>query len=894
MRLDRWSSKTELGLQINSLSEVLRQFVRLPFFLSINGNNRNMIYLLLLLFASAFTFIFVRVFTRFDKYKYLFKTRFIKMRLKNAQAKTADNQLIAGSECYKLIDSLLAFGVEYVEINPPKALLTLYKGANMLGGITAIKNSLCNAKYDEKSFRLIIENVPLDYMECILSDYLYKYCLLDEILIAVDYLNKNDFEFNVLCAFKRLIKLSKLLTLNIAFEKPVSAKKWLEDNNYDYKRGAYIVATEIYKIRYNELQLKRKHADSIVFGTSDLFKINSATSLSINTPNGEILCEDVVSDGAVEYPFFIESADYKNEFGKKTLARLSNSMDISYDLKTDKELLVKVIFPYYENINFNRNSILFKKSKLSMILKNSEVVYVERVDNSVEIFLNVTQGGYYLIYGTKALFEISSAQKELLSMCQAEKNYSLSTMTDSNVRYRKKYFDADGNLCAINYPSRFELTFEFENKPIYYKSVMFYDRIETYYQFGNYSIVISSDYSKTKYDIFSDAIDTKYVFIKSENGEFVVNKNIIYYEKCGERKCINVYGTDKVALKNGIITAVIKNRLGVNLGATDNDVYMLPKTIELNSPDLALNLILRQPIKFQIIGISAYDTTAKDVSLDAFITMLSAHIYICPNIVMRAINEMFEVSFTIDKGLYFFNLVFDYIKATQNDDCLCNADNSCKIENFLLNAYQYVISGKEKYAILFLTCVSEFIPYATSESKIKLIDYMENVKRKYSLNYKEVCELKDAYPIVYYSDSDNGVIRDIIKIHEYSKTKKDVGELLDKLNPIKNYVFGRSSNPYSFSNDGNVYDAVCASLFYRVFLLDVLGIKHDKGKFRIEPNLPKSWDYCNAVFYYENSEYHICFIKGDKKSVLCDGVISANDTISLIEDDAKYVEVYYD
>ena len=263
-------------------------------------------------------------------------------------------------------------------------------------------------------------------------------------------------------------------------------------------------------------------------------------------------------------------------------------------------------------------------------------------------------------------------------------------------------------------------------------------------------------------------------------------------------------------------------------------------------------------------------------------------------IVMRAIDDLFTVDFTIDKGLYFFNLVFDCVKTMQNDDLLCNADNSYKIEKFLLNGYQHIIDGKEKYAILFLTCVSEFIPYATSESKAKLIDYMENVKRKYALNYKEVCELKEEYPVIYYSDSDDGVIKDIIKMHEYSKNKDDVYDILNKLNSIKNYIFGRSDNPYSFSNDGKKYDTICASLFYRVFLADIIGIKHDKGKLKIEPNLPKSWDYCNAVFHYDNGEYHLCFIKGDKKSVLCDGIASANDSIPLIADDTKYVEVYYD
>ena len=112
--------------------------------------------------------------------------------------------------------------------------------------------------------------------------------------------------------------------------------------------------------------------------------------------------------------------------------------------------------------------------------------------------------------------------------------------------------------------------------------------------------------------------------------------------------------------------------------------------------------------------------------------------------------------------------------------------------------------------------------------------------------------------------------------------------------PIKNYIFGKSSNPYSFSNDGKEYDAICASLFYRTFLIDVIGLKHNKGKFRIDPNLPKSWDYCNAVFYYDNCEYHLCFIKCDKKTVFYNGIEAVNDTIPLSRDDSEYVEVYYD
>ena len=35
-------------------------------------------------------------------------------------------------------------------------------------------------------------------------------------------------------------------------------------------------------------------------------------------------------------------------------------------------------------------------------------------------------------------------------------------------------------------------------------------------------------------------------------------------------------------------------------------------------------------------------------------------------------------------------------------------------------------------------------------------------------------------------------------------------------------------------------------------------------------------------------------IKSDKKSVICDGIVSMNNTIPLAAGDSKYVEVYYD
>ncbi len=894
MRLDRWSSKTELGLQINSLSEVLRQIVWLPFFLSVNGNTLNMIYVLLFLSVVSASVLLIEIVSHFDKYMFFVKTYFMKTRLKNAKAKTSRNKRILNSECSKLIDNILSYGIEYVSKNPPKTLIKLYRGYSRLDGVKMFKDILYESKFDASAFKTLILDSKLDYMESVLSDYIYKYCLLEEIVSTVRIINKCRFEFEVACAFKRLIKIADLIELNVIFERPNGVRVWLENNGFNYKKGAYLVSNKIYKTEYKSLKLKCEDTDNIIFALNNRFKINSASTLSIYTNCGEIFCEDAVSDGAVEYPFYLESQKLKNVFGKKSLICLSDSIEINYDLNTDKELLIKFSFPYFESIGFGNGIMRFKKSGLTMLLKNSSIAYIERINNSIEVYLNVTQGGYNLIYGTRALITIGDMQKKLFSLCQPVKIHTLLSESENNIKYRKKYFDNDGNLCEINYKQRNELNIEFEDKPIYLKKVMFFDKTETYYQFGNYSITVSCDYDKTYYNIISDAIDIKRIFINAENGNFTADKNTLLFCRNGETKKIKIYGTDRVSIKNGIITAAIKNKISIKLGTEKNSSYMLPKTIELNSPDLALNLLLRHPLKFQLIGITAYDTEPKEIGLDAFITMLSAHIYICPDIVMRAIDDLFTVDFTIDKGLYFFNLVFDCVKTMQNDDLLCNADNSYKIEKFLLNGYQHIIDGKEKYAILFLTCVSEFIPYATSESKAKLIDYMENVKRKYALNYKEVCELKEEYPVIYYSDSDDGVIKDIIKMHEYSKNKDDVYDILNKLNSIKNYIFGRSDNPYSFSNDGKKYDTICASLFYRVFLADIIGIKHDKGKLKIEPNLPKSWDYCNAVFHYDNGEYHLCFIKGDKKSVLCDGVASANDSIPLIADDTKYVEVYYD
>ncbi len=75
-----------------------------------------------------------------------------------------------------------------------------------------------------------------------------------------------------------------------------------------------------------------------------------------------------------------------------------------------------------------------------------------------------------------------------------------------------------------------------------------------------------------------------------------------------------------------------------------------------------------------------------------------------------------------------------------------------------------------------------------------------------------------------------------------------------------------------------------AGWFYKVGTQDILGIKQQGEKLKIDPKLPIAWDGYKAEYHYKNSTYNIEVEKGEKSSILVDGKDIISSSIPLIDD----------
>ena len=79
-----------------------------------------------------------------------------------------------------------------------------------------------------------------------------------------------------------------------------------------------------------------------------------------------------------------------------------------------------------------------------------------------------------------------------------------------------------------------------------------------------------------------------------------------------------------------------------------------------------------------------------------------------------------------------------------------------------------------------------------------------------------------------------------------------------------------------------------AGWFYRVGILDILGIKKSGKILKIDPRLPISWDGYRAVYRYQETNYNIEVKKGLKYSVEIDGKKTISSKIELVDDQKEH------
>jgi len=84
-----------------------------------------------------------------------------------------------------------------------------------------------------------------------------------------------------------------------------------------------------------------------------------------------------------------------------------------------------------------------------------------------------------------------------------------------------------------------------------------------------------------------------------------------------------------------------------------------------------------------------------------------------------------------------------------------------------------------------------------------------------------------------------------------------------------------------------------AGWFYRVGVQDILGIKKQGNKLKIDPRMPIAWDGFRAIYKYMNTTYNIEVIRKNKEKVIFDNKNIISSTINLIDDEKEHTIVIH-
>ena len=84
-----------------------------------------------------------------------------------------------------------------------------------------------------------------------------------------------------------------------------------------------------------------------------------------------------------------------------------------------------------------------------------------------------------------------------------------------------------------------------------------------------------------------------------------------------------------------------------------------------------------------------------------------------------------------------------------------------------------------------------------------------------------------------------------------------------------------------------------AGWFYKVGVMDILGLNKNGDILNLEPHIPVHWDNYRVSYNYMDTEYNIEVIKGNKDSLIVDGKVQDNNSIKLKNDKSSHEVTLY-
>ena len=140
----------------------------------------------------------------------------------------------------------------------------------------------------------------------------------------------------------------------------------------------------------------------------------------------------------------------------------------------------------------------------------------------------------------------------------------------------------------------------------------------------------------------------------------------------------------------------------------------------------------------------------------------------------------------------------------------------------------------------------------------------------------------------------------IDKAYEYYKMINPINRSLKKCDVLKYkvepYVIAGDiySSKYFPGRGGWTWYTGSSGWFYKIGIEDILGLKKEGNKLRIEPNIPSFWNNYKIKYKYMNTTYNIEVIRNTKNEVIFDNKIISTKTIVLKDDKLTHdMTVYF-
>jgi cellobiose phosphorylase len=99
------------------------------------------------------------------------------------------------------------------------------------------------------------------------------------------------------------------------------------------------------------------------------------------------------------------------------------------------------------------------------------------------------------------------------------------------------------------------------------------------------------------------------------------------------------------------------------------------------------------------------------------------------------------------------------------------------------------------------------------------------------------------------------------------------------------------TNPQHAGRGGWTWYTGSAAWMYRLITESLLGLRLEVDHLRVSPLLPAAWPGVEIHYRHGNNVHHIHVRRGDRASLLCDGVEQA-DMRFLLDDKDHHVEVF--